>query len=130
MPVEYEYHDNRQGVLIRAWGNVDGSDMISSMRRIFSDDETIRNYRYGIVDYSNIATFNISHDQIFSLAKIHIEASKINPHIIVGFAIEKPLVYGLVRIWMVYANMTGWKVNIEKDLESITRWVKENLPAP
>lgn len=128
MSVNFEYLDNKQGVLIRAEGEVDGAEMVNVMHQIFSDEETIKNFRYGVVDYSEIETFDITHDQIFALSKIHIDASKINSNIVVGFAIKKPLVYGLVRIWMVYANITGWKVNIEKDLPTIRKWVKENLP--
>lgn len=129
MPVEYDILDDGKGVLIRGFGNVEGIDMINAMKEIFDDEETIKNFRYGICDYSEIEHFNITHDQIFSLSMIHIDASKENPDIVVGFAINKPLIYGLVRIWMVYANLTGWTVNIKKDLSSIQKWVEKQLSA-
>ena len=127
MPVEYEFLDKNKGVLIRGYGHVEGVDMIKAMQEIFNDEETIKSFKYGIVDYSEVDNFNISHDQIFSLSMIHIDASKLNPNIVVGFAINKPLIYGLVRIWMVYANMTGWTVNIKKDLPAIQKWVNESV---
>ena len=129
MSVKYIFEDDGRGVVISADGAVQGSEMLSVMSEIFANEEDIRKYQYGIVDYSQIDTLDISHNQIFALAEIHITASKVNPNIVVGFAITKSLIYGLVRIWMVYANMTGWKVNIKKDIRSIRQWIEENLPA-
>lgn len=128
MPVEFEYLDNSRGVLIRAFGDVAGVDLIKTMNMVFNDEATTINYTHGICDFTGIENFDISHKQIFSLSEIHVQASKLNPHIVVGFAINKPLVYGLVRVWMVYATITGWKVHIEKELDAITGWVKDNLP--
>lgn len=129
MPVKYEYLDNKQGVLIRATGTTEGIDLIRTMEDIFKDEVILTNYKYGICDFSDIEKFNISYEQIYSLATIHLDASKLNPQIVVGFAINKPLVYGLVRVWMVYAEMTGWKLNIEKDFPTIKKWVEEKLSA-
>ena len=127
MPVNYEYLINKQGVLIRAYGIVAGMDLVKNMENIFKDTNSTRNYIYGICDFSNIEKFNISHDEIFALSIIHIRASKVNPQIVAGFAINKSIVYGLVRIWMVYAETTGWKLNIKKDLPSIQKWTEETL---
>lgn len=125
MPVTYQYVENKQGVIITATGVVDGVEFINKIEEIFSDEQTIRNYKYGLVDYTQLDKFNISIPQIATLAKVHIEASKYNPDIIVGFAINKAVIYGLVRVWMTYALFTGWKVNIKKTVPEIRNWINE-----
>ena len=127
MPVSYEYVDNKQGVIITAVGDVDGAEFINKMREIFSDAQTIQNYKYGLVDYTQLGKFDISLNQIAELASIHIESSKINPKIIVGFAIDKPLIHGLVRVWMAYATITGWQLNIKKTVPEIKSWIDEQV---
>ena len=49
MPVDYEFLDNKKGVLIRGSGNVEGIDMINTMKEIFQDEETIKNFKYGFI---------------------------------------------------------------------------------
>lgn len=127
MPVTYQYVDNKQSVVIKAVGAVDGEDFVNTMVELFSDEQTIRNYRYGLNDFTRLEMFNISLTQIYSLAELHIEASKINPNIIVGFAIEKRFVYSLVMIWKAYAQITGWQVNIKKTLPEIRNWIDNTL---
>lgn len=127
MAVDYKYLNNSQGVLISAYGIAEGADLVNNMENIFKDPNSVKNYKYGICDFSAIEKFNISHNEIFALSKIHIKASKLNPQISVGFAISSPTVYGLVRIWTVYAETTGWTLKIKKDLPSIKKWIEETL---
>lgn len=127
MPTTFQYENNQQGIIVTAVGTVDGEDFLKKMEEFFSDEQKIRNYKYGINDFTQVEKYNISPSQIFSLAKLHIMASKINQDIVVGFAINKPVVHGLVRIWMAYAEMTGWRVNIEKTLPEIRIWVDKSV---
>ena len=123
MPVTCQYENNKQGVIITAVRTVDGEELIHNMKELFSDEQTIRNYRYGLNDFTQLEKFNISLTQISTLADLHIDVSKINPNIIVGFAISKPFIHGLVSIWKVYAEITGWQVNITKTLPEIRDWI-------
>ena len=123
MPVTYQYENDKQGVIITAVGAIDGEDFIHNMKELFSDDQATRNYRYGLNDFTQLEKFNISLPQISTLADLHINVSKINPNIIVGFAISKSFIHGLVNVWKVYAEITGWQVNITKTLPEIRDWV-------
>ena len=125
MPVDYKFTEEKQGVMIAASGHVLGEDLIITMEQIFKDDNLTRNYKYGICDFSRIEKFDISHDQIFLMSKIHLRAAKLNRKITVGFAINKPFIYGLVGMWMVAATMTGWKVHVESDFEEIKYWINK-----
>ena len=127
MPVHYEYISNKQGVIITASGDVTGEDFIKVIKLVFSDEKNIRGYKYGLVDYTQLVNFDISLTQIADLANIHIESSKVNPGIIVGFAINKPFIHGLVRVWMAYATITGWRLNIKKTVPEIQSWIEGQL---
>ena len=127
MPVTIQYENNKEGIIVTAKGIVNGREFVEKLGEYFQDDEIIQNYRYGLNDFTQVEKFNISPNQIFSLAKIHIKASKVNQNIIVGFAINKPFIYGMVRIWQGYASITGWKIHIEETLPEIQRWIANNL---
>lgn len=129
MPLTFQLENNKQGVLVIADGVITGEEFLTEMEEFFSDEQTIRSYRYGLNDFTQLDKFNISAGQIFSMAKLHIKASKINPDLIVGFAIKKPLIYGLVRIWVAYAGITGWDVNIKKSMPEIREWIDKRLYA-
>ena len=123
MPVTCQYVDHKQGVIITASGNVDGEEFINKIAELFTDEKTIQNYKFGLVDLTQLEKFDISLTQIANLANLHIEASKNNRNIIVGFAINKRFVHGLVRVWMSYASITGWQSNIEKTVPEIKDWI-------
>jgi len=127
MAVIFQYENDKQGIIVTAIGIVEGKEFLNKMRESFSDEQTIRNYRYGLNDFTQVEKFNISSSQLFSLAKLHIKASKINTNLIVGFAINKPFLYGIVRVWMAYAATTGWQINIEKTLPEIKGWISAKL---
>ena len=127
MALTFHYENNKQGLIITAKGIVDGKDFLNNMKQFFSDEQIVRNYRYGLNDFTQLEKFNISPSQIYSLAKLHIKASKINSNIIVGFAIHKTIIYGLVRIWTGYPSITGWRVNIEKTVPEIRNWIDTEL---
>jgi len=126
MAVTFQYENNKQGIIVTAIGRVDGKEFLNKMEEFFSDPQTIRNYRYGLNDFTQLEKFDISSKQLFSLAKLHRKASKFNTNLIVGFAINKPFIYGIVRIWMAYAAATGWQINIEKTLPEIKSWINRN----
>ena len=127
MPVNITFESNKQGVLIKAHGTVDGKEFLGKMRELFTDQETTRNYRYALNDFTQIKQYNISTIEIYSLANLHLMASEVNREIMVGFAIWNPLVYGLVRMWMAYAASTGWQIGIRKTYPEIRDWLNETL---
>ena len=127
MSIAFHFENQNKGIIVKASGIADGKEFLEKMKESFSDEEVIRNYRYGINDFTQLEKFNISSHQIFSLAKLHIKASRINRNLVVGFAIKKPLIYGLVRIWEALAEATGWEVNIEETVPAIRDWVEEAL---
>ena len=127
MAVIFQYENNKQAIIVTAVGTVDGKEFLQKMEEFFSDEQTIRNYKYGLNDFTKVEKFNITSNQLFSLAKLHIKASKINQNLIVGFAINKSFLYGIVRIWMAYAVTTGWRINIERTIPEINDWVKQQL---
>ena len=127
MPITFQYENNKQDVIITVTGIVTGEEFLHKMNELFSDEQAIRNYRSGLNDFTQLEKFNISPGQIISLAKLHNKASTVNPNIIVGFAINKPVIHGLVRIWMAYAAFTNWQVNIKKTLPEIENWINSKL---
>ncbi len=52
MPVTCQYEKNNQGVIITAVGTVDGDDFVNKIVELFSDGETIRNYKYRLNDFT------------------------------------------------------------------------------
>ncbi len=130
MTVQVKYIEDRAGVIITAFGHVTGDQMIGAMTEIFSDEEKTKGYRYGLCDFTRIETVDMPPEKIVALSRIHIEASKWNQDIVVGFAITSPTVYGLVRVWEVYAELTHWKVHITRSRKETETWIQAQLESP
>jgi len=127
MPVEVTYLHNNSGVVITGLERVTGSELITVMKDIFSDKEKTMAYRYGLVDFSGSEKMDISVAQIVELSKIHIQASKWNSDISVGFAIRNTFIYGLVSIWQIYAKHTNWKIRLTRSVDETREWLEKEL---
>lgn len=127
MPLEIKYLHNNSGVVITGRDTVTGSELISAMKDIFSDREKSMAYRYGLVDFSGNEQMDISVAQIVELSKIHVQASKWNSNIVVGFAIRNTFIYGLVSIWQIFARHTNWKIRLSRSLDENREWLEKEL---
>jgi len=127
MPVDVSFSHNNTGAIITASGYVSGEDLIQAISQVFLDETTTRTYRFGLVDFSTIDTLDMSVQQIIDLSKTHVAASKWNKDIVVCFAINKDVVYGLVRIWQAYAELTGWEIRLTRSLEETKEWLSNKL---
>ena len=129
MTIRVEYLDKGLGVLYVSEGIVTGDDIINSNREVFSSEDKMKNYKYGLIDYSNITQFNVSNSEIETIVSQEKEASKFIVDPILAVIATKDLEFGLSRMWETIVEISGiqWETMIFRDREKAEIWIKDRI---
>ena len=65
MPITLQYENNKQDVIITVTGIVAGEEFLHEMNDLFSDEQAIRNYRYGLNDFTQLEQFESLQAKLF-----------------------------------------------------------------
>lgn len=129
MPYSVEYIE-KEGGLITVWeGSVSGDELARSLYDRFSSIEKLKKLRYFITDHSNVSDFNVTSADIEKIAQLFKKTAKIanRPY---GVAIgPKDIIYGLTRMWQVYASddITGWHTHVVRTRKEAYDWLRSRL---
>ncbi len=127
MPIEISYLDNGTGVLHIGTGTVTGQDVFESKNFTFSSQERVRQYRYGLIDYSQVNDLNVSSKELEAVAALDKKVATIVPGAFVAIVAEKDVVFGLARMWEAYMHGAGWETHVFRSRTQAEDWIKARV---
>ena len=80
-------------------------------------------YKYQLVLFQQVDDFKISVQELQEAAMRDIEASKMHPGIKVAVVSDSPLVFGLGRMYEVFAEEGHWETMIFYNIEEAQKWI-------
>ena len=128
MPITVIDLDGGQGVLIRGDDHVTAEEYHDQIiAHLSKPSERLQAYLYTISDFTNVTGFEINLAYIRKVALKSIHVAKINPHVIVAIATNKPVFYSLARMWVGLARMTGWIMQVFRNRDDLDKWMRSKL---
>ncbi|MCE0558357.1 MULTISPECIES: hypothetical protein [unclassified Motilimonas] len=116
---------NDGGVIIQATGVINVNDIREIKSTLYTDNHSIKNIHYQILDYSQAQDLDLSHEDIWKMALRDKEALQINPHMLIAVISEKDVIYGLSRMWNAYTETTPLNTGVFRDLANAEEWVMQ-----
>ncbi len=89
----------------------------------FNSHPDFNSFRYQLFIYQNIEDFQMSADEVRTLARMDSEASFFNPDIKVAIVTTSPLIYGMIRMYSAYARECQWETRDFKQIEDALHWL-------
>ncbi len=130
MPVDYSSHRSGSYVRLTSHGIITDDELLHAIQTMCASDEATRLHRCALMDFSRVERVDVSSDTVRELAQLNINASKlVTPGAAVALAAPQALVYGLGRMWEIYAQNTGWETRVFERLEEAEHWLEERLAA-
>ena len=126
MPVELKYFSDGYGIELVGQGVVTGEEIQNCNRIIYSGD-TLRRQKYQLVDFAEVEELVVSNADIAELAHQDIEASKINPNIIIAVVAKHSLAFGLARMWEAHADKATFETMVFRERREALAWIKEKM---
>ena len=126
MAIYLKFNDDRTGLEAIASNQVTISDFMGACSEAFNNTNVV-NQKYQILDFSQCTDFELSSDDINNLSQLAINASKINPNIIMAIIAPTDLVFGMSRVYEVYAEESGFKIKVFREKSQAESWVETLL---
>ena len=127
MPYEIILHKSDGGVITIYSGVVTDEDLLQSANDKCSSVKTIESYRYALTDCSNVTEFEETSDAVIKIAEIARSAFAINSDILFVAVVPTDLMFGLSRLWQVYADESDRQTKIVRSREEADIWLAERF---
>jgi len=124
MPLEIKYIDNGLGALFSGSGVVTGQELTNINE---FESEEYNKCKYWLYDFSETEIFDVSSEEIKTVASQDLSEAKEDPDIIGAVVAPKDLIYGLVRMWEIYSEKTGWNVMVLRSRAEAETWIQKQL---
>ncbi len=92
---------------------------------LYSSHEKIRSISYQISDYSAVDRVEISAEEVLHLSQADQEAARINPDMLVAVVGKQDLMFGLLRMWELYAGASKMQACVFRDVEQARDWIRQ-----
>ncbi len=125
----FEISYRSDGGVILSWkGLVTGKELIDAFSEIYATDEQIKRIAYQLVILTKSDEIMVTADDLRRVASLDIEASKVNPKMLVAVVGDRDIVFGLSRMWEVFVDDAPLNTSVFRTLEDAEAWLKLNLP--
>lgn len=127
MPYEVIFQKSDGGVITIYSGVVTDEDLLQSANSKCRSVERMMSYRYALTDCSNVTEFNVTTEAVIKNAEIAKSAFAINSNILFVAAVPTDLMFGLSRLWQVYADESDRHTKVVRSREEADIWLAERL---
>lgn len=127
MPVKNIPTDNGQGFITKCSDVLSAKEFIEAIRERYTHEESLSKVRYFMTDHSEVQDFKLSTEDIINLTKITNAACKKNPNVYLASVVPSSLGYGLVRMWLSYADDLIWKARLCRNRSDAEQWLREQI---
>ncbi len=118
---------NLEGIEFLAIGAVNGSEIIQARNKIYDTKQTTPFYKYILFDNSHCTEYNITANDIISIADLDITASRTNPNIIMATIESDHLIFSLTEVWHAHIEDHINKTRSFSNRHSAINWIKSHI---
>jgi hypothetical protein len=127
MPIFVKITDGGLGFIMKGEGIITGQELLDAVSYRFASEERIKHYVYGISDYTEVTDSQISSAEVKIVAEKDKKVAAINPNLVIAIAAPKDVMFGLSRMFQVYAEETGWDITVYRNLEEAQSKIREKI---
>ena len=117
----YETTWEKKGIYWKLYGIVTGNDIEQLTIDVFGDSR-FDDIRYVILDFLNIDDFDMSDDELESIAAQDLAAAITNPYVKIAVITTHPRVMELSTMFGKIFGEHPWKVSVHENIEEARRW--------
>ena len=128
MPIEIKKVNDGIGVIITGHWFMTDREYVETLRKhLTQDQEQFKKYRYSMADFTAITGTDVSTDSIKLISKLCINASRVNPAVLVATVVVGDLYYGLARMSDALRFDASWEEMIFDNREKAENWLREGV---
>lgn len=125
MCIKVNILENGEGIEILATEVVTGREIIQAMEEKY-DNAHISKQKYHIIDKSKCTEYNVTSQDVQSIANFDIKASEINPHIVMAVIESEYLQFSLTKLWQKHIEDYVFKTKSFVNRKAALEWIEKN----
>ena len=126
MPVELKYIDDSNGIEMVGTGIVTGEEIYNGFKEYYSGDMLLKT-KYLIANFLDVENFNVSNEDVISIADQEIQASKTGLKRLFALVGEQDFIFGLLRMWEAHTFRSGFETMVFRDRDKALTWINEKI---
>ncbi len=119
--------ENGEGVEILIFGAVHGREIIQARKDIYHAKHIMTRFKYHIINKSQCTEYNVTANDIASIAELDIQASMNNPGFIMAIIESEYLHFNLTEAWLAYVEEHISKIKSFKNRRTALEWINLSL---
>lgn len=124
MPVEVKFLNHGAGVRLYCTQKVTVGELLTVNTAFQSFPENIKQCQYVLVHFSPSATFDATVDELRTLADLDELVPGVNSQAVTVVVARPDAVYGLCRMWSVFAEANGWRTTVFRAEDEAKQWIR------
>jgi len=117
--------ENGKGIEILASDVVYGYEIIQAHEKIY-DEKYLTNQKYHIIDKSKCTEYDVTAEDIETIAELDKKASRVNPNIVMAVIEPERLLYSLTNLWQAHVEKHIFKTRSFANREQALEWIAKN----
>ena len=126
MPLEIKYVEGGTGVEFISSGVLTGTEIINANKQVY-DSDNFNKQRYQLIDRTGCKKYQVSSEEMRTIAEQDRAAAETNPHILVALVAKSALQFGMSRMYEIFVSECGFLTAIFPDRESAMEWIEKEL---
>jgi len=119
-----ELTDCGRKLLLRATGKLTASDISSNQAALEQQKDALRNLQTCLLDFTEVSAMSLTADEIQQLAERDKQLARLLPPITIAVAAPTDVVFGLTRMWEVFAEGTRWQTRVFRSRTEAEAWLQ------
>ena|ERR1700733_4351115 len=126
MPYTDEQVDEGRGIL-RLWtGAVAAGDVIAANADLVTREDWTK-LEYLIADFVGATEIEVATEDVRQIAIAEARLATVIPHLLIAVVAPTDYVFGIARMWEVFAEQTGWARRVFRSRREAEAWVHESM---
>ena len=121
MPIEVGCTHEGAGIIYLGSGIITVDDLLKADEA--ADQFDIKKIKFFLLDYARAMSTTVSAGDL--RGSVGEEDARVNPNVVVAIAATEDVIFGMSRMYGVFADELPWKVFITRRLDEAKNWIKD-----
>ena len=119
-----EFVDQGRGIVFTAAGDLTAQDILATKRDLLARPELLRPLVHALVLLDDATRFEPTNEDIRDIAAADTRISLLAPNVSVAVVAPTDYLFGLSRMWEVFAEATAWRIAVFRSRAEADAWLR------
>jgi hypothetical protein len=122
-----QFVDGGRGIVFTAAGELTARDILAAKSELLAEPAKVRPLVHALVLLGDVTGFEPTNEEVRNIADADARISRLAPNVSVAVVAPSDYLFGLSRMWEVFAEATAWRIAVFRSRAEADAWLREAL---